>query len=103
VHGYRFVVVTAIGFGLSAPGTIADVIELEPIQVGSGMNSSFVQLEFFEGQTYLFEVFYSDLDMRSFDLLVTLDTVLGDDFVFEYLGPPGQRVRNRSWLRWLSE
>lgn len=77
-------VAAAIGLGLSLSPAHADLIELEPIQVGSGSASSFVQIEFFEGQTYLFEVFHVNAQTTGMDLLYTLDTELGDEFILDY-------------------
>jgi len=84
----RFLTASALGLGLSVSIASGNAIEIEPIQVGNGLVSSFVQIEFFEGQTFVFEVAYSDAEMRGFDLLVTIDQELGDDFTLEYLGPP---------------
>lgn len=76
----------ALGLGLTVSTGAADAIEFEPIQVGSGLMSSFVQVDFFEGDAFLFEVFYSEGGTTGMDLLLTLDSELGDEFTLEFLG-----------------
>lgn len=76
----------ALGLGITVSLASADTIEVEPIQVGSGLMSSFVQIDFLEGEAFLFEVFYSDGGTRGIDLLLTLDTELGDAFTLEFAG-----------------
>lgn len=84
MYARNSLVVGAIGLGVFAAGLEADVIQVEPIEVGSGLFSSFVQVDFQAGATFVFEVFYNDGATSSFDLLLTLDADEQLGFELEY-------------------
>ncbi len=75
----------AIGLGLFTAGLRADAIVVDPIEVGTGPFSSFVQIDFEQGETFVFEVFYSDVaETTGFDLLLTLEETSSLGFEIEY-------------------
>jgi hypothetical protein len=75
---------TALGVAVLASSARADFLELEPIPVGSGFVSSFVQIDFLDGPTHVFEVFHDNNNTTGMDLLYTLDTELGEQFTLDY-------------------
>jgi hypothetical protein len=67
----------------AAQRAAADPIEVVPISAGSGSQSAYVQIEFFEGDAYLFEVFFDGGGVTTFDLLLTLEQDIG--LTLEYI------------------
>lgn len=85
MHVSRFAASTALAASLSASAIIqADLIEVTPISVGSGLMSSYVQIDFMEGPTYVFEVFHGGGMTTGMDLLLILNAELGDQFVLDF-------------------
>jgi hypothetical protein len=85
MHVSRFAAAAALAISMSVSSSVhADFIVVKPIPVGSGFVSSFVQIDFLDGPTHVFEVFHDNNSTTGMDLLFTLDTELGDQFVLDY-------------------
>ncbi|TVQ51062.1 MAG: hypothetical protein EA377_13365 [Phycisphaerales bacterium] len=74
----------AVSLGLLTAGLQADAIVVDPIEVGTGLFSSFVQIDFEQGDTFVFEVFYNETTTTSFDLLLILDSDAELGFQLEF-------------------